>query len=106
MTELIERLAHPNLWVNRETATITGINTDVEAARTVCCILREDLEPRALEEGQSLIIAAALYHRPAGEDKTYAERLFDLDGVEDKCTWLRRCVNCLPIEIYFPTGPS
>ncbi|KAJ5905365.1 uncharacterized protein N7473_002281 [Penicillium subrubescens] len=95
MTELIERLAHPNLWVNRETATITGVNMDVQAARTVCCILREDLEPRALKEGQSLIIAAALYHRPAGETRTYAERLFDLDGLEDKCSWLRRYIGLL-----------
>lgn len=96
MTELVECLAHPNLWVNRETATITGVDIDVQAARTVCCILREDLEPRALEEGQSLIIAAALYHRPAGETKTYAETLFDLHGLEDKCTWLRKYVNWFP----------
>jgi hypothetical protein len=95
MTELVEHLAHPDLWVNRETATITGVNMDVQAARTVCCILREDLEPRALQEGQSLIIAAGLYHRPSGETKTDAELLFDLEGLEDKCSWLRKCVERL-----------
>ncbi|KAJ5380127.1 uncharacterized protein N7496_002555 [Penicillium cataractarum] len=95
MTELVERLAHPDLWVNRETATITGVNMDVQAARTVCCILREDLEPRALAEDQSLIIAAALYHRPAGGAKTYAETLFGLESQEDKCSWLQKYMGLL-----------
>jgi hypothetical protein len=90
MTELVERLAHPDLWVCRETATITGVNMNMEAARTLCCILREDLEPRALAAGQSLIISAALYHRSAGGTQTYAELLFGLDSIADICSWIRR----------------
>jgi hypothetical protein len=64
---------------------------DEKAAQTIACIVREDLEPRTLAQGQSLVIAAALNQRAAGGTQTYAELLFGLKSMADKCAWIQRC---------------
>jgi hypothetical protein len=90
MTELLETLLPPDFWIYREVAGVTGSGQNPEEARQISCIIREDLEQRATAENESLIIAAALYQRPAGASKTYAEILFGLKSWDSKLTWLRR----------------
>lgn len=89
ITRLLEALLPPNLWIFREVAGVTGARKDPRDARQISCIIREDLTSRAVANNESLIIAAALYHRPAGDSRTYAESLFSLDSWDSKLTWFR-----------------
>lgn len=97
---LLEKLLPSELWIYRELAGVTGSGKDLEQARQISCIIREDLESRALENDQALIIAGALYQKPPGVDKTYAEVLFDLDTWNKKIAWFKLYVICSRFDFY------
>lgn len=82
LTELLEKLLPPDLWVLREVAAVTGRQQDFNKARHLSCILREDLEPRARSNDEALAMAAALIEQSSPHDgRTYAERLFGIETV-------------------------
>ncbi|OBS25879.1 hypothetical protein FPOA_06413 [Fusarium poae] len=95
MTSLLRKLIPKDLWLFGEVAAVTGSQEDTSEARYMTCILRENLESRAVENNESLVLVAALLERPQGGSKTYAEVLFELETPEDKLTWLRRYVRKL-----------
>ncbi|KAE8327836.1 hypothetical protein BDV39DRAFT_204550 [Aspergillus sergii] len=95
MSNLLEKLLPPELWIYREVASVTGASGDPERTRQISCIIREDLELRALDHDQALIIAAALYQHPPDSDKTYAEVLFDLNTWNKKIEWFKLYVESL-----------
>lgn len=69
---------------------MTGGQQDFEKAKLITCLLREDLEPRAREQGQAFIVAAALAESGVDTGVSHAERVFKLDTVEKRKTWFRR----------------
>ncbi|RGP70044.1 aerobactin siderophore [Fusarium sporotrichioides] len=95
MTCLLRKLIPGELWLFGEVAAVTGSQEDTTEARYMTCILRENLESRAVENNESLILAAALLERPQGGSRTYTEILFGLETPEDKLVWLRRYVRKL-----------
>ncbi|KAI9375019.1 IucC family-domain-containing protein [Aspergillus egyptiacus] len=95
MSGLLEELLPSALWIYREVAGVTGAGSNLEDTRQISCIIRENLESRALANGQALIVAASLYQVPAGTSKTYAEILFRLDTWEKKIAWFRRYIASL-----------
>lgn len=90
VSELLTELVPPDLWIYREIASVTGAQADFNEARHFSCIFREDLEFRAREQGETLIVAAALAQRTIDSSVTYAEHLFGLDSVDSKLSWLKR----------------
>lgn len=74
-------------WICRELAAITGSQSKSEEASHLSCMLRENLEPRALAQGQRLIIAGALAERMCGEIECYAAVVFGLGTVAAKLDW-------------------
>ncbi|CAG8893768.1 unnamed protein product [Penicillium egyptiacum] len=95
MSGFLEEMLPPDLWIYREVAGVTGSGDDLDDARQISCIIREDLEPRAIANGQTLIVAAALYQRPANSDRTYAEIIFGLDTWDMKIAWFQRYIEGL-----------
>ncbi|KAM0232012.1 hypothetical protein ACHAPO_008046 [Fusarium lateritium] len=95
MTCLLRKLIPKDLWLFGEVAAVTGSQEDTTEARYMTCILRENLESRAMDNNESLILAAALLERPQGGSRTYAEVLFGLETPEDKLAWLRRHLHTL-----------
>ncbi|KAH7182252.1 IucC family-domain-containing protein [Fusarium flagelliforme] len=95
MTRLLKKLIPQDLWLFSEISAVTGSQEDTSEARYITCILRENLELRAVDNNESLVLAAALLERPQGGSRTYAEMLFGLKTPEDKLTWFRRYVRKL-----------
>ncbi|XEV01776.1 hypothetical protein FSHL1_007063 [Fusarium sambucinum] len=95
MTSLLRKLIPQDLWLFGEVAAITGSQEDTTEAQYMTCILRENLEPRAVENNESLVLAAALLERPQGGGRTYAEVLFGLETPEERLVWFRRYVRKL-----------
>ncbi|KAL8825713.1 MAG: hypothetical protein Q9191_004242 [Dirinaria sp. TL-2023a] len=81
------------LWLFREIAAVAGAQEDEDIARNLSCIIREDLEPRARANGETLIIAGALGERPLGSNYTHAEIVFHLKTIEEKQDWFMRFVH-------------
>lgn len=90
MTRLLEGVIPHDLWLCGEIAAVTGSQPNTEEAQYITCILRENLESRAEENNESLILVAALLEKPRCGTKTYAEILFNLETTEDKVVWLKR----------------
>ena len=88
-TDLLEKFLPEDLWVFREVAAVSGAQENFGDARHLSCILRDDLEARAWEENESLVIAAALAQQPYGSDRTYAEILYGLETTIQKQEWFR-----------------
>ncbi|CRG91682.1 putative protein KIAA1109 [Talaromyces islandicus] len=95
LTDILKRLFPEDLWVFGEVAAVTGSQENLAEARHLTCILRENLESRAEENNETLILASALMERPLGGDRTYAEILFDLESEEDKIQWFASYVQPL-----------
>ncbi|PKX97831.1 uncharacterized protein P174DRAFT_510732 [Aspergillus novofumigatus IBT 16806] len=89
VTQFLKKLLPPDLWVYGEIASITGSQTDFDRARHLTCIIRENLENKAEQENVALIPATGLYQKPFGDDRTYAEILFELDTLDRKRDWFR-----------------
>lgn len=73
-----------------EIAAITGNEQVVSEVRHMTCILRENLEQKAKENGEALLLTAALMEKPFGEKRTYAEIIFNLNTLQEKETWFQR----------------
>ncbi|KAE9987412.1 siderophore [Venturia inaequalis] len=88
ISSVIHDLApNDDTWVCRELAAITGSQSNCGEASHLSCMLRENLEPRALAHGQRLIIAGALAERMCGEMECYAAVVFGLGDVAAKLDW-------------------
>ncbi|KAH6951991.1 hypothetical protein DER45DRAFT_605913 [Fusarium avenaceum] len=95
MASLLRKLIPQELWLFGEIAAVTGIQQDTTDPHYMACTLRENLESKAEENDDSLILVAALLERPQGGKSTYAEMLFGLETAEDKLIWLRRYIRKL-----------
>ncbi|KAE8420766.1 ferric iron reductase FhuF-like transporter-domain-containing protein [Aspergillus pseudocaelatus] len=95
ITPVLMKLFPPDLWVFGEVAAVTGSQENVSEARHLTCILRENMEAKANERDETLILASALMEKPFGRDITYAEILFDLTTVEQKLKWFQSYVHQL-----------
>ncbi|KAF7128318.1 hypothetical protein CNMCM5793_002860 [Aspergillus hiratsukae] len=95
ISDLLEKTLPADLWVFKEMAAVTGRQEDFHAAKHLSCVLREDLEPRARMNNETLVVAAALMERHPEDGKTYPERLFNLDTVEKRKKWFRTYLNAL-----------
>ncbi|KAL2816182.1 ferric iron reductase FhuF-like transporter-domain-containing protein [Aspergillus cavernicola] len=92
---LLEKLLPPDMWVFKEVAAATGAQTEFNDAKHLSCILREDLELRANQQNESLIIASALSQLPVSETgnwKAQAQSLLPMEGKKD---WFKRYTSCL-----------
>lgn len=92
LTCLLKEISPPNLWIVGEVAAVTGNQQDMAEARYMTCILRENLESRAKQNNEALILSSALMEKPMGGSRTYAEVLFDLHTTADKVRWFKRFV--------------
>ncbi|KAL2862583.1 ferric iron reductase FhuF-like transporter-domain-containing protein [Aspergillus lucknowensis] len=89
VSEMLEKLLPPGMWVFKEVAAVTGAQENFNDAKHLSCILREDLELRANKQDESLIIASALSQLPvteAGPWKAQAESLLPTEGKKE---WLK-----------------
>ncbi|KAJ5887435.1 siderophore [Penicillium taxi] len=95
ISNLLQKLLPVDLWVFREVAAITGRQENFDAAKQFSCVLREDLEPRARLNNETLVVAAALMEQHPKDGKTYPERLFKLESVEERKVWFRTYLSSL-----------
>ncbi|KAA8646026.1 siderophore [Aspergillus tanneri] len=101
ISKILVKFLPANLWVFREVASVTGSQADFDDAKHLSCILREDLEARAENNNEVLIIAAALTQQPHGGSQSYAEIIFGLKSVYQKQEWFRLYVQML-LELFLP----
>ena len=94
-TALLEKFLPADLWVFREVAAISGGQDDFSDARHLSCILRDDLEDRAQENNETLVIAAALAQQPHGSNRTYAEIIYNLHTTAQKQAWFQGYITRL-----------
>ncbi|KAL2833523.1 ferric iron reductase FhuF-like transporter-domain-containing protein [Aspergillus pseudoustus] len=96
VSELLEKLLPPDMWLFKEVAAVTGAQADFNNAKHFSCILREDLELRANAQGESLIIASAFSQLPVSEFEhatAHAEAL--LPSADAKKQWFQSYVSLL-----------
>ncbi|CAE6342302.1 unnamed protein product [Rhizoctonia solani] len=75
------------LWIARKMATACSADPDFEKAKHLSVMLREDLEPKARELGQCLVLPATLFEI-GGEDRVaYVLRVFDLFTIDARKNW-------------------
>ncbi|KPM41505.1 hypothetical protein AK830_g5103 [Neonectria ditissima] len=65
-------------------------------ARYITCTLRENLEFRANQYNEALVLASALIERPRNGCRSYAEIRCDLKTTNDKVVWFRRYIRSPP----------
>ena len=92
MTALMKEILPEDLWLFGEVAAVTGSQEDRSEARHLTCILRENLEAKAQENDEALILVSALMEKPLGGQQAYAEILFDLKTTAEKKKWFTRFV--------------
>jgi siderophore synthetase component len=98
MTAFLRKILPENLWLFGEVAAVTGSQEDKSEARHLTCILRENLEAKAQENDEALILVSALMEKPLGGQQTYAEILFDLKTTTEKKKWFTRFVYSKEVE--------
>ena len=98
ISTLLEKVLPGDIWVMKETAAVTGSQSDFDEAKHLSVVLRESPEDRAYAEGQALIPLAALSERSVEGTTCHAIRLFGLTDDESKLKWLRRSVNLVPLQ--------
>lgn len=90
VTEVLEKFLPLDMWVFKEVAAITGAQDDFSQAKHMSCILRSDLQQRARDNNETLILAAGLTQEPLDDNRSYAEILYNLDTPDKKRDWLRK----------------
>lgn len=90
-TRILDKLK-PDFWLYREVAAVCGAQDNYEQASNLACIMREDPEPRARQNDESMIIIGSLIESLPGNSKSRLEALFELDIIEQKWKWMREYV--------------
>jgi hypothetical protein len=80
----------PDFWMCREIAAVCGAQENYEHASNLACIMREDPEPRAKANNETMIIVGSLIESLPGDSKTRLETLFGLETIDQKWKWMRR----------------
>ncbi|CAE6482845.1 unnamed protein product [Rhizoctonia solani] len=88
------------LWVARKTAAACSADPDFERAKHLSVMLREDLEPKACELGQCLVLPATLFEISSKDRIAHVVRLFGLTTVEARKDWFRKYVAHPPLFIF------
>ncbi|KAL2811266.1 hypothetical protein BJX63DRAFT_444294 [Aspergillus granulosus] len=95
VSELLEKLLPPDMWLFKEVAAVTGAQENFNNAKHFSCVLREDLELRANAQGESLIIASALSQLPVSgfeRGNSQAEAILPAEGRKE---WFQSYVSRL-----------
>jgi hypothetical protein len=90
VSALLQKLLPADMWVFKEVAAVTGAQSNSNDAKHLSCILREDLELRANQQDESLIIASAfseLLVSGSRRVKAQAEALFPAGDKKDWFKW-------------------
>ncbi|KAL4860710.1 hypothetical protein BDV12DRAFT_204770 [Aspergillus spectabilis] len=95
VSALLEKLLPPDMWVFNEVAAVTGAQSDFNDAKHLSCILREDLELRANQQDESLIIASALSQLPVSGSRREKAQAESLLPAGDKKDWFKRYTSRL-----------
>ncbi|KAJ5095260.1 hypothetical protein N7532_007551 [Penicillium argentinense] len=99
-TKILDKI-RPSFWVFREIAAVCGSQNNYREASDMACILREDLELRARDNDETMIIVGSLVEPIPGSSQTRLERLFGLDTIDQKRKWMRNYTRTL-FEAVFP----
>ncbi|KAL4985771.1 IucC family-domain-containing protein [Aspergillus falconensis] len=95
MTAFLRKILPEDLWLFGEVAAVTGSQEVKSEARHLTCILRENLEAKAEEHDEALVLVSALMEKPLGGQQTYAEILFDLSTTAEIKIWFTSYIKCL-----------
>lgn len=98
---LQDTVASEKLWLAAEVASVTGAQSDFDAAKHISVCLRQDVEPRAAVLNQVVIICAALAERPVNKMQCHAVLAFELESEAQKSEWLESYVAHL-LEAFIP----
>lgn len=82
----------PDIWVCNELAAITGSAPNFDKAKHCSMLIRENLEEKARNRGETLIVSAALAERSVDDIACHAERVFELRTERRKEGWFRESV--------------
>lgn len=87
---VLKEILPPNLWLVEDVAALSGSQDDFDQAKHLGCVIRENLDERAMEKNEVLIVSGAFAEIPPNSDKCYAEILFNLVSDEQKLGWFTR----------------
>jgi len=90
VSQILEELLPPSLWVCDEIAAVTGSHPDFDKAKHCSVLIRQNLEARARARSEALIVSAALSEKGADGGICHAERVFELHTEEQKEAWFRK----------------
>lgn len=89
VSQILNDVLPPSMWVCDEIAAITGSHSDFDKAKHCSVLIRQNLEARARDQNQALIVSAALSEKGADGGMCYAERVFGLRSEDQKEAWFR-----------------
>jgi hypothetical protein len=90
VSALLEKLLPADMWVFKEVAAVTGAQSNFNDAKHLSCILREDLELRANQQDESLIIASAFSELLVSGSRRVKAQAEALLPAGDKKDWFKR----------------
>ena len=76
-----------NLWVMGELGGVTGRSDEFEKSVHIGCILRENLERKALANNETIAVVGALQEVPPGSNECNAAIIYGLKTEEQKLRW-------------------
>lgn len=95
---MLAKTLPPNMWVCNELAAITGSASNFDKAKHCSMLIRENLEEKAKDRGETMIVSAALAERGVDNMACHAERVFDLYTEKLKEVWFRKSVNVIVLS--------
>ena len=90
---ILAKTLPPDMWVCNELAAITGSASNFDKAKHCSMLIRENLEEKARNRGETMIVSAALAERGVDDMACHAERVFELHTENLKEVWFRTSVN-------------
>lgn len=87
VTNILKEVLPDNLWLMADAGGVAGSQPDFDDSKHISCVIRENLNRKALEHNQTLVLAGALQEIPPGSDDCIATRLYNLKTEEQKLEW-------------------
>ena len=89
LSTVLNEVLPENLWLMADAGGVTGsqADADLDSAKHISCIFRENLTRKALNNNETLVVTGALQEIPPASDECNAALLYNLNTEEKKMVW-------------------
>jgi hypothetical protein len=87
LSTILREILPENLWLMSDAGGVSGSQKSFDDSKHISCVFRENLNRKALENNETLVVTGTLQKIPSGSEECNAALVYILRTEEEKMRW-------------------